>query len=496
MVSQSEVAHRWSQIADLPADHGALAHGDLAALRALWREQKAELEADDAVKEFHERLVRRLAVETGLIEHLYTLDRGTTELLVERGLNAALVPHGATNGDPEHVIRMIRDQHDAVTALFDFVADRRELGTSYVKELHSVLAANQSHADAVDALGRPVKVPLRRGDYKQRPNNPREVDGRIHEYCPPEQTASEMDRLIEMHRRHESEGVAPEVQAAWLHHRFAQIHPFQDGNGRVARTLATLVLLKAGGFPLLVENAQRDVYIDALKDADKGELGPLVELFARIERKAFLGALGVAAQVTRKVQQQDAVIAAMHETLAKRSRELASKWDRAKELSTRLQEMAYEKLRQLAQKLDSELQPAAPSGRPFKFYADHNRDDDKAHWFRHQVVETAKALGYFANTGSHHAWARLVLITPPRSEILLSLHGLGHEFRGVIVGSVCIYEKDPNGDFVIPASNVTVLTEEPFQVNYKEAEQAVVDRFADWFDAAVVKGLAVARELL
>ena len=495
-MSQLEVAHQWSPIADLPADHCALAHDDLAVLRAVWQEQKAELEADDAVREFHVRLVRRLAIETGLIECLYTLDRGTTVLLVERGLDAALVPHGATNGDPEHVIRMIRDQHDAVTGLFDFVADRRELGTSYVKELHSVLTANQTHADAVDELGRPVKVPLRKGDYKQRPNNPREADGRIHEYCPPEQVASEMDRLIEMHHRHESEGVAPEVQAAWLHHRFAQIHPFQDGNGRVARTLTTLVLLKAGGFPLVVENAQRDVYIDALKDADQGELGPLVEMFARIEKKEFIRALGGAAQATQQVQRQDAVIAAMHETLEKPRRELASTWNRAKELSAGLQGMAFEKLRQLAQKLDSELQPVAPSGRPFKFFADCNNGDDKAHWFRYQVVETAKALGYFANVGSHHSWARLVLITPTRSEILLSLHGLGREFRGVIVGSVCVYEKDPNGDFVIPASNVGALTEEPFQVNYKEAGQAVADRFADWFDAAVVRGLAVARELL
>lgn len=496
MVSQSDIAHRWSQIADLPADHGKLVHGDLGALRAVWREQRAELEANDAVRHFKEGWVRRLAIETGLIERLYTLDRGVTELLVEQGLDAALVPRNATNGDPEHVTGMIRDQRDAVTGVFDFVADRRELGTSYIKELHSVLTANQSHADALDARGNRVKVPLRRGDYKQRPNNPRQADGRVHEYCPPEQVASEMDRLIEMHRRHESEGVAPEVEAAWLHHRFAQIHPFQDGNGRVARVLATLVLLKAGGFPLLIKNDQRDVYIDALRDADKGTLGSLVELFAKMEKKAFVGALEVAGQATRRVQSQAAVIAAMHETLGRRRNELAREWNRAKDLSTGLQRIADQTLQQLVQKLESELQPVAPLGRPFTFFADRSCDDDRAHWFRHQVFETAKALGYFANTGSYHAWARLVLETPARSEILLSLHGLGRQFRGVIVGSVCVYEKHAEGDFVVPASNIEALTEEPFLVNYKEAQQAVADRFVDWFDPALVKGLAVVRELL
>ena len=34
---------------------------------------------------------------------------------------------------------------------------------------------------------------------------------------------------------------AREIEATWLHHRFTQIHPFQDGNGRVARALASLV---------------------------------------------------------------------------------------------------------------------------------------------------------------------------------------------------------------------------------------------------------------
>ena len=47
-------------------------------------------------------------------------------------------------------------------------------------------------------------------------------------------------------------GVPVEVEAAWLHHRFTQIHPYQDGNGRVARALASLLFIKAGWFPVVV----------------------------------------------------------------------------------------------------------------------------------------------------------------------------------------------------------------------------------------------------
>jgi len=53
-----------------------------------------------------------------------------------------------------------------------------------------------------------------------------------------------MQCLIEWYREHENR-LSVEVRAAWLqHHRFTWIHPFQDGNGRVARALASLVFLK------------------------------------------------------------------------------------------------------------------------------------------------------------------------------------------------------------------------------------------------------------
>ena len=57
--------------------------------------------------------------------------------------------------------------------------------------------------------------------------------------------------------------------AAWVRHRFTQIHPFQDGNGRVARLLATLVFSRAEWLPLVVRRDDRVRYLDALEAADK-----------------------------------------------------------------------------------------------------------------------------------------------------------------------------------------------------------------------------------
>ena len=241
-----------------------------------------------AYRDFEDRLKREWAIETGLIERLYTLDRGTTQLLIEHGLRAELLPVGSV-ANTESVMAMIADHQAALESVFALVKEGRPLSTSGIKEIHALFTRHQDYAEGLDIWGRKTEMPLRRGDYKKQPNNPLCPDGTVHEYCPPEQVASEMDRLLGMHHAHTD--VLPEVEAAWLHHRFAQIHPFQDGNGRVTRWLASFVFVKAGWLPLIVRNEERTRYIDALEDADRGNLKPLVDFFGLLQSKEFVRVL-------------------------------------------------------------------------------------------------------------------------------------------------------------------------------------------------------------
>jgi len=83
-----------------------------------------------------------------------------------------------------------------------------------------------------------------------------------------------MERLLELHQSHMS--VPPEVSAAWLHHRFTQIHPFQDGNGRIARAIADMALAQDEntGCRLYSVSAQikaeQDQYYNVLERTQKG----------------------------------------------------------------------------------------------------------------------------------------------------------------------------------------------------------------------------------
>ena len=112
------------------------------------------------LSEFTEKLSREWAIETGIIENLYEIERGVTQTLIEHGFQAELLSHGSTNKPRDYVIQLLRDQKDALDGVFDFVNNNRNLSSSYIKELHAALLRSQNLTEAVDALGRHVEIPL------------------------------------------------------------------------------------------------------------------------------------------------------------------------------------------------------------------------------------------------------------------------------------------------------------------------------------------------
>jgi hypothetical protein len=478
--------HHWKPIDDYDRPPEKLAVPELRALTTVWQEQRGVLEQQRGLQEFNARLKREWSVETGLLERIYTLDRGVTELLIQRGLDSSLIPHDAAGQDPEHVVAVLRDHEAAIDFLFDVVKGQRVLTPGFVKELHALLTRNQAMSAAVDSLGRRVEVPLVRGAYKKPPNNPSRPDGVVHEYCPPEHVDSEMERLLELHAAHG--GVAPEVEAAWLHHRFTQIHPFQDGNGRVARALATLVFIRAGWFPLVIRDVkeERTRYLGALEAADFGDLVPLVSSFAAAQRKAFAQALGVSTQVLKHARAEQ-VISATRELLAKREADRRREWERSKATAAVLQNVAEHRFRQIAVTLERETRNLLAKA---EFFVDFGGDHDgRGHYFRNQVIQTAKALDYFANLSEYREWVRLGLQTDSRAELLISFHGIGHEFRGVLAVSACFFRREQTEQGEREISALVPLSDEIFQVNYKEAPADAESRFVDWLEDVLVRGL-------
>lgn len=71
--------------------------------------------------------------------------------------------------------------------------------------------------------------------------------------------------------------------ATWVHWAITRIHPFIDGNGRIARLWQDLVLLRAKLAPAIIRLQDRDQngYYDALSAADEGDINPLAQLISQ-----------------------------------------------------------------------------------------------------------------------------------------------------------------------------------------------------------------------
>ncbi len=485
-MADQEVHYEWAPITDLTNDDLDTAKNELPALMSVWWESRREL-SESQVEDFNERLNREWAIETGIIERLYTLDEGTTRLLIEHGIDASLIGHDDNGSSPELVAGIIRDHQEAVEWLFEVVRQEQDLTTSFVKQLHQLMTRKQEYAEGVDSLGRPTRIKLRHGDYKQRPNNPTRPDGQIHQYCPPEHVAAEMDRLIKIHGEHMVLEVQPDLSAAWLHHRFLQVHPFQDGNGRVARALASLVLIRAGWFPLVVTRRDRPRYMSALQEADSGSLRRLIDLFGSIQKRAFRTGLSIVGDVQREDARLDQMLDAIGEAFSRREKEHQGEMEEAKWIAQDLQAIAQTELEDVRSGLRSRIGP------DLQVFVDVGRDDsDQRGWYRYQVVDTAKRLDYFANMSNFHSWVRIAFVTAAgRSEILLSFHTVGREYRGVIGASMCFYRRQRTDGEGIEQQVIELQTvsDDLFQVGYKEPFESAEARFRPWLEEALVIGL-------
>lgn len=78
-----------------------------------------------------------------------------------------MIPHGAPDKPKELVVSIIKNQEEALEGTFDFVSQKRNLSSSYIKELHQVFNQNQEEVSAVDGLGRKTNVQLLKGDLTQ-----------------------------------------------------------------------------------------------------------------------------------------------------------------------------------------------------------------------------------------------------------------------------------------------------------------------------------------
>jgi Fic family protein len=227
---------------------------------------------DSALARAVEVATRAAAIDTGAIEGLYEVDRGFT-YTVARGVAA----WEKVLAEREPVVR--RSFEDALRA-YDFVLDlattRTDVSEKAIREIHHLICAGQDTYRVLTSAGWQER-PLPKGEYKDTPNNPTSRrTGEVHAYAPPIDVPAEMRRLVEELRSAAFTAAHSVLQAAYAHYAFVAVHPFPDGNGRVARALASVYLYRRPGVPLVIFADQKDAYLNGLEEADEGRPEPFV----------------------------------------------------------------------------------------------------------------------------------------------------------------------------------------------------------------------------
>ncbi len=485
----AQISHHWQPIEDLPEDWKSLVDEQVYAVIRAWQEQADKLRARDSYTRFLMELRRQWAIETGALERLYSISEGATKTLIEKGLDAALISHSDTDKPVEHVLDMIQDQHTTIDGLYQLISDKRQLSISYVRELHQVITAHQDTYDARDPSGGLVQPKMIRGEWKKWPNNVEGPDNFVFEFCPPEQVDSEIERLVAMHKQHREMQVPPEVEAAWLHHRFTLIHPFVDGNGRVARCLATLVFLRAEWFPLVITRKDKADYITALREADQGDLKPFITFMADLQRKAVRQAWSLSEEVEQVDTEIQSILVSVSQKFTRRKQEILRQFGQAVGMADALFALTKSRLGEIASDVSAVI---SKENSDYKAYVlDAKRGGKKAEYYRWQIIECAKELDYYANFQTHPSWVAIRIDTGVKVEILFSFHGIGQEWSGVLACSAMVYRREvvdaESGK--TEAVDLKSLASAPFEITFTDAPTKIERRFRKWLEDRLILGL-------
>lgn len=173
----------------------------------------------------------------------------------------------------------IEAHNEAIDIVRQWAADKdQELNEKDIKNLNEIILVKPYERVGKTPDGKPTTLTVKIGDYKTRPNSVETASGGIFEYAKPEETPRLMAELMEWLNSTSDHAVKV---AAELHYKFIRIHPFDDGNGRVARLLVNYVLLRSGYSPVIIKSEDKENYIAALEMADTGNVSAFYDYVSR-----------------------------------------------------------------------------------------------------------------------------------------------------------------------------------------------------------------------
>ena len=157
------------------------------------------------------------------------------------------------------------------------------LTQNFIRQLHKTLLREDYTVYRELPGGQQTSYVIHAGRYKTRPNSVITRYGDRFEYASPEETPALMADLVDWYNEEEAKGKLTPVELATLfHYRYIRIHPFEDGNGRIARLIVNFILARHDYPMIVVRSRGKKEYLEALHQADL-EVGATPSIGAHAE---------------------------------------------------------------------------------------------------------------------------------------------------------------------------------------------------------------------
>jgi len=188
----------------------------------------------------------------------------------------AFIIHGITaEGKPFRDYVEMQGHDKALKKLEDIVHHELKITEKLIKEFHKIILVEPYDSEAE----------INPGEYKTQPNYLISTTNERIDFEPPQEVSKLMNDLINWlnnhidppKRKRRKYDLHPLLIASGFHVRFIQIHPFGDGNGRMARILMNLILMLCGYVPAIIKLEKRKEYYTALNLSTLDHMEPLAE---------------------------------------------------------------------------------------------------------------------------------------------------------------------------------------------------------------------------
>mmetsp|Transcript_2706 Transcript_2706/g.4068 ORF Transcript_2706/g.4068 Transcript_2706/m.4068 type:complete len:294 (-) Transcript_2706:156-1037(-) len=240
---------------------------------------------------------RYACVSSNILEDVFSLEGQSWPRLIRRGFYVNSIDGISVLSKQKKkktIIRILKNTQDGLVLLSQCLDDYNTFTEEFIKRIHSTLLQDDNFVEEQcedhrgDVYTMFMLIPT--GQYRRVACVAKhKTDTEVTQFCHHSEIGPEMLRYCNLARRVlDSDGIGVFIKVAWLQWAFLRIHPFADGNGRVARIISSLPLCKLGLPPVTVNQANKANYFDCLHVADRDKnLLPL----ANFLRESILGAI-------------------------------------------------------------------------------------------------------------------------------------------------------------------------------------------------------------